>query len=105
MKDKTTLGISDTFREFIEALAEEVVINGEPFDAQKKWLRKYSEAEGLNYETIESNLNDLFDAVKELEEHESKVIERSVRALAKECYLSEALVNQLFDWSPYRKHP
>ena len=67
MQDKTTLGISDTFREFIEALVEEVTINGEPFDVQKKWLRKYSEAEGLNYETIESNLSDLFDAIKELE--------------------------------------
>jgi hypothetical protein len=95
MQDKTTLGISDTFREYIEALVEEVVINGEPFEVQKKWLRKNSEAEGLSYETIESNLNDLFEAIKEYERHESKFVEHSVRALAKECYLSEALVNKL----------
>ena len=62
MEDRTFLtnnhptnGISDTFRQFIEALVEEVVINGEPFDAQKKWLRKHSEAEGLNYDTVESD--------------------------------------------------
>jgi hypothetical protein len=97
MQDKTSIGISDTFREYIEALVEEVVINGEPFDAQKKWLRKNSEAEGVSYKTIESNLNDLFEAIKELEGNESKVIERSVRLLAKECYLSEALVNKLID--------
>ena len=97
MQDKTSLGISDTFREYIAAIVEEVVINGEPFEAQKKWLRKNSEAEGLSYETIESNLNDLFEAIKELEGHESKFVEHSVRALAKECYLSEALVDKLID--------
>ena len=94
MQDKTTLGISDTFREYIEALVEEVVINGAPFEAQKKWLRKNSEAECLDYETLEKNLNDLFEAIKELEGNESKFVERSVKALAKECYLSEALVNK-----------
>ena len=88
-------GISDTFREFIEALVEEVVINGEPFEAQKKWLRKRSEAEGLNYETLESNLSDLFEALKELEEHGSRVVERSVMYSAKDCYLSEDIVNKL----------
>ena len=110
MKDRTALedctfftnnhpsnGISNTFRQFIEALVEEVVINGEPFEAQKKWLRKRSEAEGLNYETLESNLSDLFEAIKELEEHESKSGERLIGLLAKECYLSEALVNKLVD--------
>ena len=104
MEDRTFLtnnhptdGISDTFREYIEALVEEVVINGEPFEAQKKWLRKNSEAEGVEYETIESNLNDLFEAIKELEEHESKSTERLVYLLAKGCYLSEALVNKLID--------
>ena len=104
MEDRTfstnshpTDGISDTFREYIEALVEEVVINGEPFEAQKKWLRKNCEAEGVSYETIESNLNNLFEAIKELERNESKVIERSVKALAKDCYLSEDLVNKLID--------
>ena len=104
MEDRTfstnnhpTNGISDTFRQFIEALVEEVVVNGEPFDAQKKWLRKYSEAEGLNYDPIESNLSKIFEALKELEGHESKIVERSVRAWAEDCYLSEALVNKLID--------
>ena len=104
MEDRTFLtnnhpknGISETFREFIGALVEEVVINGEPFDAQKKWLRKNSEAEGLSYETIESNLNDLFEAIKELEEHESKSTERFARNLAQSCYFSETEVDKLID--------
>ena len=92
-----TDGISDTFREYIAELVKEVVFNGESFDAQKKWLRKNSEAEGVSYEAVESNLNDLFEAIKELEGNESKFIERSVRLLAKECYLSEDLLNKLID--------
>ena len=79
MEDRTfstnnhpTNGISDTFRQFIEALAEEVVINGEPFDAQKKWLRKYSEAEVVDYTPL--NLDELFADVpaKELSEKEQQ---------------------------------
>ena len=97
MQDKTTIGISDTFREYITELVKEVVINGEPFDAQKKWLRKNSEAEGLNYETLESNLSDLFDSIKELGEHESKSTERFARNLAKSCYFSETEVDKLID--------
>jgi hypothetical protein len=97
MQDKTTLEISDTFREYIEALVEEVVINGEPFEAQKKWLRKNSEAEGVSFETIESNLNDFFEAIKELEEHESKSTERFARNLAQSCYFSETEVDKLID--------
>lgn len=104
MEDRTFLtnnhptdGISDVLRAYIEELVKAVILEGLSFDDQKKWLRKNSEAEGLSYETIESNLNDLFEAIKELEEHESKFVEHSVRAFAKECYLSEALVNKLVD--------
>ena len=83
MEDRTFLtnnhptdGVSDIFLEFIEALVE---------------------AEDLNYETIESNLTDLFEAVKELEGHESKSGERLIGFLAKDCYLSEDSVNKLID--------
>jgi TPR repeat protein len=92
-------GVSDTFREFIEALVVEVVINGESFETQKKWLRKNSEAEGVSYETMESNLSDLFEAIKELEEHESKTAEKFARNLAKSYYFSEIEVDKLIDYA------
>jgi len=106
MEDRTFLtnnhsteNISDTFREYIELLVEEVVINGESFEVQKKRLRKYSEAAGLNYETIESTLSDLFDAIKELEEHESKSAERFARNLAQNFFFSETEVDKLVDYA------
>jgi len=100
MQDKTTLGISGTFRQFIEALVEEVVINGEPFDAQKKWLRKYSEAEGVDHEALERNLNDFIDIIREWHELHTKSSEMMARMLAKECHLSDTALQALFNQAP-----
>lgn len=100
MQDRTSLGISDTFRQFIEALVEEVVINDEPFDAQKKWLRKYSEAEGVDYEALERNLNDFIDIIREWHELHTKSSEMMARMLAKECHLSDTALQALFDHAP-----
>ena len=103
MQDKTSLGISDTLRDFIESAVEEVVINGKTFDAQKYWLRKHSETEGLDYETLENNLNKLFDAIKELEEHESISTERFTRNLVQSCHLSETEAEKLIDYVASRR--
>ena len=97
MSDKTALGISEELRQFIEALVEEVVFEGKPFENQKKYLQRFCEAEGVNYDTLECNLNDLFEALKELEEHESRVIEQSIWTLAKYCYLYEIETNRLIE--------
>lgn len=97
MKDKTSLGISDILRNFIEGLVESVLIKGEPFDKHKKWLKKYSDLEGVDYAALESNLNDFFKTVKELEEDESNVVECSAQNLAKDCYLSEDMANRLIE--------
>jgi len=95
MQDKTTLGISNTFRQFIEALVEEVAINGEPFDAQKKWLRKHSEAERLDYINLEQNLEDLFQIIEEWRTDQSKSSQIAMKTLAKDCYLSEEEIQKL----------
>ena len=97
MQDKTTLGISDTFREYIEALVEEVVINGESFDAQKKWLRKNSEAEGVDYATLEKNLIDFFVAMEDWKTLKSKSSQIAAKMLAKDCHLSEETLEILLD--------
>ena len=95
MKDKTTIGITDAFREFIAALVEEVVLEGKPFEEQKKWLRKYSAVEGMDFATLENNLTEFFETVEELKSKESKAIERFAKMLAKNCYLEENEVDKL----------
>ena len=93
MQDKTTLGISVTFREYIEALAEEVVINGEPFEAQKKWLRKNSENEGVNYAALERNLTDFFVSMEDWKVLKSTSSQIAAKLLARDCYLDEGKVD------------
>ena len=92
-----TDGISDTFRYFFEALVEEVVLNGEPFDARKKWLCKLCGAEGVDYATIEKNLEDLFQVIEEWRDGKSRSSLIAAGRLAKECHLSDTALQTLFD--------
>ena len=89
--------ISEGLQNFINAMVEEIVLEGKPFDTQKKYLKKFSENEGVDYETLESKLIDFFDAIKELEEYESKSVGRYLSYLAQECYLSDTLLGKLVD--------
>ena len=93
MQDKTTLGISDTFREYIAELVKEVVINGESFEAQKKWLRKNSENEGVNYAVLERNLTDFFVSMEDWKVLKSKSSQIAAKLLARDCYLDEGKVD------------
>ena len=96
MPDKTSLGISEPLRQFIEDLAKKVTLEGKPFDNnQKEWLRCYCEAEGFDYETLETKLNMFFKSIKELEEHESQGTEWLLGLLAKDCYVPDTLANKL----------
>lgn len=95
MQDKTTLGISDTFRAYIEELVKAVVLEGVSFDNQKKWLRKYCEAEGVEYATLETNLSDFFQSMEEYKSLHSKSGERLARLLARECYISDIIVDRV----------
>ena len=104
MEDRTFLtnnhptdGISDTFREYIAALVEEVVINGEPCDAQKKWLRKNSEGEGVDYATLEKNLAEFFEVVEESKTLHTKSSLLAAKLLARDCFLSENALKKLME--------
>jgi len=96
MPDKTTLGISVLLHKFIEALVEEVVIEGKPFDDQKKeLLQTYSHEEGVDYDTLENNLLMLFEIADELKTLESKTVELMLTSTARECYLSDEETEKL----------
>ena len=96
MEDKTTIGISDAFREFIEALVEEVVLEGKPFEEQENWLYRYSKAEGRDYNTLLDNIIEFFVVMEEWKQHRSKSSELMAKMLAKECYISESEMEKLF---------
>jgi surface protein len=70
MQDKSSYSsnnkpqISEGLQNFINAMVEEIVLKGVAFDEhKKKWLKKYSEAEGVDYEKLEENLIVFFESV------------------------------------------
>lgn len=95
MSDKTALGISPELRQYIEALVEEVVLEGKSFENQKKYLQRFCENEGISFRSFETRLTTLFETMNELKAHESKGSERLIRILGEECYLSEDKLDQL----------
>lgn len=104
MEDKTTIGNnenantpSEAFREYIESLVEEIVINNAVFNEHKKYLQRYSQEEGVDYTTLEKNLTEFFETLEELKSHGSKSSERLAKMLANNCYLKEGKVEKLID--------
>lgn len=95
MPDKTTVGISDELRQYIEDLVAEVVLEGKSFENHKKYLGRFCDAEGLDYLSLEANLTTLFETTEELKAHESKGSEHLVRVLGKECYLANDKLKQI----------
>jgi hypothetical protein len=96
MQDKSSYSnnskpqISEGLQNFINAMVEEIVLKGEAFDVQKKkWLKKYSEAEGLNYAELEGNLKDFFEAIHEYQMTRNTTIFKFIKKLAKLCYIQE----------------
>ena len=71
MPDKTALGISEELRQFIEALVEEVVLEGKSFETPKKYLQRFSEAEGLDFVPLEETLKALFSTAEEIRHHDT----------------------------------
>ena len=94
-QDKTTFGVSEELRQYIEALVEEVVLEGKPFEDHKKYLQRFCQTEDVDYSLIETNLGTLFETVEELMAHESKGNERLLQLLAKECYISHDVINKI----------
>ena len=82
-------GISEGLQNFINAMVEEIVLEGKPFDTQKKYLKKFSENEGLDYEAIEKAVTELTETLAEMKSSDSKTLLRLAVFQAKECYVSE----------------
>ena len=106
MQDKTAIGISEELRQFIEALVEEVVLEGKSFENLKKYLQRFCETEGVDYASLENSLMFFFEIAEEWKNNQSKSSQIAMRTLAKDCYLLENTVNELmrrFTTSPFLK--
>ena len=99
MKDQSVYSnghdISEGLQNFIDSMVEEIVLEGRPFDTQKKYLKKFSEKEGLDYNDLENTVNDIIEVIKEWHSFHTKSSELMARMLAKKCFLSEKELEKL----------
>jgi hypothetical protein len=92
--------ISDGLQNFINAMVEEIVLKGEAFDEQKKkWLKKYSEAEGIDYHEIEKRLGMLLIAIDIKKDYSDKKMTDLILNLSSVCLLhsdfSKKIISQI----------
>ena len=84
--------ISEGLQNFIDAMVEEIVLEGRAFDTQKKYLKKFSENEGLDYEALEKGITELIETLGEMKTSDSKSLLKLALIQAKEAYVSDAVV-------------
>lgn len=88
---------SDLLKQFIEELAEEVVLNGAAFDNYKKSLRRYCEYEHFDSDGLIANLTEFFDNMEELKSLASKAAVKLAHLQARECHISASAVDKLVE--------
>lgn len=91
--------ISEGLQRFIDSMVEEIVITGKPFESQKKYLRKFSENEGLDYEKLEDDINAFIMVLESLRTAFSKVQVQLAEEKGRECHISEETLQKLVSHS------
>jgi uncharacterized protein (TIGR02145 family) len=102
MKDKSSYSspnkpqISEGLQSFINAMVEEIVLKGEAFDEQKKkWMKKYSEAEELNFGELEGNLIDFFETMQDYQRTKANSIIKLLEIQSTTCFIDKSLLTKL----------
>jgi hypothetical protein len=97
--DSPKATISEGLQNFIESMVEEIVLEGRPFDTQKKYLKKYSENEGLDYDKLEADITTFIEILDSLKTAFSKLQVKLAEEKGRDCYISEETVKKLVSHS------
>ena len=97
--------ISDGLQNFIDSMVEEIVLEGKPFENQKKYLKKFSENEGLDYNKLEADISTFIEIVENLKEAPNKLMEKFAEEKGRSCHLSEIVISEILNNSKELKDP
>jgi len=82
-------------------LVEELVLKRENFDdKKKKWLKKYSEAEGLDYLILEDNITDFVELFPQYLQNKTESLKKVTEEKAKKCYITDKTLSALYAYKP-----
>ena len=98
-------GISEGLQNFINSMVEEIVLEGKPFDTQKKYLKKYSESEGLDYVKLEADITTFIEILNSLRTSFSNLQVKLAEEKGRECHISEDTVKNLLHYSSQYNPP
>ena len=82
-------GITENLQNFIDSMVEEIVLEGKAFDTQKKYLKKFSENEGVDYNKLETDIATFIDILEGIKDTHNELLEKYASEKAKDCYISE----------------
>ena len=88
-------GISETLQNFIDSMVEEIVLEGKPFDTQRKYLKKFSENEGMDYERLEADVYTLIEMLNRIKTSHDDFMVKLAEEKSKDCYLSPSVVSNI----------
>lgn len=87
--------ISDGLQNFIDSMVEEIVLEGKPFNTQKKYLKKFSENESLDYEKLEADLSTFIEILENLKNVSNDLMEKLAIEKGTDSYISFSVVKKL----------
>lgn len=96
-------GISKNLQLFIDSMVEEIVLEGKPFDTQKKYLKKFSENEGVNYDKLEADIATFIELLDSFKTAFSKSQVKLAEEKGSECYISKEMQDKLIKYSSSAK--
>ena len=103
MEDKSLYNgqqeISEGLQNFIDSMVEEIVLEGKPFDTQKKYLKKFSENEGLDYDKLEADINTFLNILESLKTAFNKLQLKLAEEKGRECHISGNTIQKLVNHS------
>ena len=97
--------ISEGLQSFIDSMVEEIVLEGKPFDSQKKYLKKFSENEGLDYEKLEADIVTFIEILDSFKTAFSNLQLKLAREKGDDCHISEGMVEKLINHSSVQNVP
>jgi len=91
--------ISEGLQNFIDSMVEEIVLKGKPFDSQKKYLKKFSENEGLDYDKLEADITTFIEILDSLKTAFNKLQVKLAEEKGRDCHITDETVKKLVSYS------